>query len=194
MFCRRYPHTFSGRAASQTEFELTSLIDLLKYRGVRRYLEIGAREGDTFHEIMMSLPKGSFGLAVDLPGALWGKITTGNKLKTAIHDLRERGYDAHYLFGDSKSLEVIERVREFAPYDAVLIDGDHTYEGVKADWDNYSVMADLIAFHDIVGTGQYEKQHRNPVEVPRLWAELKGVKKEFVSVGSRMGIGVIERA
>ena len=79
-------------------------------------------------------------------------------------------------------------------YDAALLDGDHTYAGVSKDWQLYRNIAPIIAFHDIVGTGQAEKVHGNPVEVPRLWAEVKdsGVETvEFVSEGSKMGIGVV---
>src|SRR5690606_15397754 len=63
--------TFSGRQASQDEAELTGFLRLLQDRGVRRYLEVGARHGDTFHYLMTGLPVGSVGVAVDLPGALW---------------------------------------------------------------------------------------------------------------------------
>jgi hypothetical protein len=189
-----YPHTFSGRVASQMEDELKGYIELLKSRNVLKYLEIGARHGDTFHEIMINLPKGSLGVAVDLPGALWGKRTTADALRKAVTDLRKRGYEAHYILGDSRSEEVLKTVRAFAPFDAVLIDGDHTYQGVKTDYVNYSPFAPLIAFHDITGDGQREKVYGNPVEVPRFWNELKGNKTEFVAEGSKMGIGVIENA
>lgn len=189
-----YPHTFSGRVASQMKDELTPFIEFLKYKKVMKYLEVGARHGDTFHEIMINLPVGSLGVAVDLPGALWGKKTTGDALRRVVTDLRKRGYEVHYILGDSKSEEVLKTVRAFAPFDAALIDGDHTYEGVKADYQNYQSLAPVIAFHDIVGDGQIEKVYGNKVEVPRLWKELQGNKTEFVAKGSKMGIGVIENA
>jgi hypothetical protein len=66
--------TRSGRPPSQIEAELSGFIGLLQERNVRRYLEIGARHGDTFHEVMRSLPVGSVGVAVDLPGGLWGHV------------------------------------------------------------------------------------------------------------------------
>jgi hypothetical protein len=185
--------TFSGRKPSQNEFELRSFIEWLQANNVKRYLEIGARHGDTFHEVMINLPVGSYGLAVDLPGGLWGKSTTALSLQQAVDDLRQRGYVIDVILGDSTKADVINRVAQFAPFGAVLIDGDHRYEGVKSDWINYRDMAEIIAFHDIVGHGQIEKVHGNQVEVPRFWAEIKLENEcvvEFVAPGSTMGIGV----
>lgn len=186
--------TFSGRLASQNEWELRSFIALLRKHGVRRYCEIGSREGDTFHEIMTSLPAGSVGLACDLPGGLWGKVTTRFKLERAVSDLVRLGYPACTFFGDSTEPESVAFVKEAGPFDAILLDGDHTYEGVSKDWRLYGGMAPIVAFHDIVGDGQAEKVHGNPVEVPRLWAEVKasGARTiEFIAPGSKMGIGVV---
>lgn len=184
-------NTFSGRKASQNEFELRSFINYLQDCGVRKYLEIGARHGDSFHEIMLSLPEGSYGVAVDLPGALWGKKSSGDYLQNAAADLRSRGYLIDVIIGDSTAPKIVERVRAMGRFDAALIDGDHTYKGVKKDWDNYHDICDIVALHDIVGEGQFEKVRNTPVEVPRFWKELKVPNKiEFVDNGSLMGIGI----
>jgi hypothetical protein len=184
--------TFSGRKASQDEGELTAFVEFLRAAGVRRYLEIGSREGDTFHHVITEL--GASGVAIDLPGGLWGKSTTGGQLTAAIQALSNAGRDVRMVLGDSRSEGTKEMVRSYGPYDAVLIDGDHTYEGVKADWEAYRDLAPIIAFHDIVGEGQFERVTRRGVEVPRLWAEIKASGAEvveFVSPGSAMGIGVV---
>lgn len=182
--------TFSGRQASQNEWELRSFIALLKERGVTSYAEIGARHGDSFHEIMLSLPVGSRGVAVDWPGALWGKKSSVTSLTAACDDLRVRGYVIDMILGDSGSLEVAQQVGDT---DAVLIDGDHRYEAVKRDFGLYGYRR-ITALHDIVGHEQSEKMHGTPVEVPRFWAELKAAgcykPREFIAPGSRMGIGV----
>ena len=52
-----------------------------------------------------------------------------------------------------------------------MIDGDHTYEGVKRDFELYSRLTSrdgLIAFHDIV-PNRFDPE----IEVDRLWRELK---------------------
>lgn len=184
--------TFSTRRASQNAFELTSFVKYLNENGVKRYLEIGARHGDTFHHVMNALPKGSYGLAVDLPGGLWGTSKSANQLQIAMFDLKNKGYDAHMLLGNSTEKDVIEQIREHGPFDAVFIDGDHTLSGVTKDWEAYRDMAPIVAFHDIVGTGQKEKVSDNPVEVPLLWETIKKDYEciEFIDHHSNMGIGV----
>lgn len=188
--------TRSGRNPSQNEFELRSFIDLLRAREVGRYLEIGARHGDTFHEVMLSLPVGSVGVALDLPGGLWGTHKSRSHLQEAVHDLRQRGYHASVIFGDSKARNTKALVESRGPYDAVLIDGDHTLAGVTADWNAYGGLAKMVAFHDIVGADCVEKVRGNAVEVPVLWAELKAslTTCEFVDTDSKMGIGVVLRS
>lgn len=189
---KHYPKTFSGRRASQSEYELSSFINLLKDRGVKTYCEIGAREGDTFHEVVKSLDT-EYALAVDLPGGLWGKITTQHALKDAIKDLNDNGSHSDVIFGDSQAHEIIEKIHAKGPFDAILIDGDHTIEGVTKDWENYKDLSNIIAFHDIVGTGQAERVSGNKVEVPILWGQLKKEYEhiEFIDKESTMGIGVI---
>lgn len=185
--------TFSGRRPSQDESELRGFIQLLRDRGVTRYLEIGARHGDTFHEVMTSLPTGSVGVAVDLPGGLWGTEKSRNSLKAVVTDLKAKGYQASFVFGNSQTEATRKLIAGRGPFDAILIDGDHTLPGVMADWRNYGGMAPIVAFHDIVGTGQAEKVEGNPVEVPILWERIKAAHEvvEFVTSGSRMGIGVV---
>jgi hypothetical protein len=186
---------FSGRTKiSQNKFELESFIDLLKAENVKRYGEIGARHGDTFHSVMQSLPAWSSGVALDLPGGLWGDPKTRRYLERAVVDLEKRGYRASCMFGDSKASSTIGMFCGRGPYDAILIDGDHTLEGVTADWMNYRSMSRLVAFHDIVGTGQAERISNRPVEVPLLWKSIKSAGyrvQEFVAPGSKMGIGVV---
>jgi hypothetical protein len=185
--------TFSGRPPSQDEGELSGFIGLLQSEGVKRYCEIGARHGDTFHEVMLSLPVGSRGVAVDLPGGLWGTHRSRTCLERVVADLNGRGYRCSTIFGDSHTEATRKLVAGRGPYDAILIDGDHTLDGVTRDWLLYKDLAPLVAFHDIVGTGCAEKRHGKLVEVPMLWASLRErhEAREFVSDGSRMGIGAL---
>lgn len=186
--------TRSGRTASQNEIELRGFIAYLQKRNVGRYLEIGARHGDTFYEVMRSLPAGSVGVAMDLPGGLWGTVKSRTSLEEAAHELRKQGYDATVIFGDSRTDATRSLAQRRGPYDAILIDGDHSLAGVTADWTSYGSMAAIVAFHDIVGWDQAEKVFGTPVEVPILWASLRSQFKthEFIDDGSKMGIGVVD--
>ena len=185
--------TFSGRKASQNKYELEAFRDFLKAKNVTKYMEIGARHGDSFHFLMSALPVGSIGVAVDLPGALWGNLSSRDALRDAVNDLNAKGYFCQYVFLDSQKPETRKQVMDIAQFDAILIDGDHTLAGVLKDWNNYKDLAKYVAFHDIVGTGQYEKVFKNPVEVPLLWEELKKDYEtiEFIDTHSKMGIGVV---
>lgn len=183
--------TRSGREASQQPGELSALIDLFQYLGVTSYLEIGARHGDTFHTVMRSLPKGSRGVAVDLPDGPWGSCSSRESLFEAISDLGRYGYRVCEIIGDSASTAVREQVSDLGPFDAVLIDADHRYEAVKADFEHYK--APITALHDIDGhglvCGAYE------MGVPRFWAEIREQYpyREFIdpSDDRPMGIGVV---
>lgn len=189
----RRPATFSGRIASQESEELAAFIALLVSEGVTRYGEIGAREGDTFFDVMAALPAGSTGTALDFPGAAWGHKSTRPKLDRCVATLRAKGRNVTAMFGDSRAPATIRQFQGRGPYDAILIDGDHRLEGVTADWVNYRRSARIVAFHDIVGDGQTDKAG-NRVEVPKLWAVIResGWRvKEFVAPGSKMGIGVV---
>ena len=187
-------NTRSGARSGQLEFELSSLISLFQYRNVRTYLEVGARYGDTFYDVMMSLPKGSRGVCVDLPGDVWGNAKSQPHLESACDELREQGYDITLIIGNSTDQTIVDAVKALGPYDAALIDGDHRYKGVKTDYRNYGPMCSMVAFHDIVGYGQRHAASVN-VEVPRFWAEVREGQRvqEFVEPGSKMGIGVICR-
>ncbi len=97
--------------------------------------------------------------------------------------------------GDSHDGRTVACVRSFGPYDVVFIDADHTYEAVKADWENYGPMVKkggIVAFHDILPRDDYG--------VSQLWAEVKQGRRtiEIVSVepsewadDPHCGIGVV---
>jgi len=172
---------------------LRAFIAILQREGVRSYLEIGARHGDTFYEVMRALPRGAKGLAVDMPGGNWGSDTSRPALIACCVELEAQGYDTAALFGDSRCAATASIIARHGQWDAVFIDGDHLYESVKSDWLIYGNRARIVAFHDIAGVGQTSKQGALPVEVPRLWHEIKGGFRhvELIAEHSRMGIGVL---
>jgi hypothetical protein len=184
--------TLSGYHSSQLEGELKNLLTIAAPG--RSYLEVGARHGDTFYRVMMEMAPGARGVAVDWPGGPWGKAGTDEALRRAM-DRLSLLHDVHLLLGSSHWPETVEKTWSLCPdggFDLVFIDADHSYEGVRRDWELYGPMGKVVAFHDIVATDQGPK-----FGVPRLWEELKGRGdlrwKELVAQRPGMGIGVLWR-
>lgn len=187
------PIGFSGKFWLQHAGEINPFIELLKSEGIKSYLEIGCFMGDTFHAVGSSMPTGSRVVGVEFAKRMIGCPREASEIKASMararNDLKKQGKEAQVFFGSSRNEKIIEKVRELGPFDAVLVDGDHSLKGVTADWKNYGPMARIVAFHDIVGD--------NPSSVgPRpLWAQLKKTHRhrEFIATGTERGIGVLWR-
>ena len=75
------------------------------------------------------------------------------------------------------------------PIDLLMIDGDHSYEGVRRDFELYAPLVregGLVAFHDIL-----PHTRMSTVEVHRFWVEIRGgyEHEEFVSPSRDRGFG-----
>jgi hypothetical protein len=97
------------------------------------------------------------------------------------------------ILGDSHDPATVNQlVTELAgePIDMLFIDGDHTYEGVKADYELYSPLVrpgGVIGFHDICTHPTMPF-----IEVDKFWLSLLGDKEEIVCPPYTWGgIGVI---
>ena len=63
----------------------------------------------------------------------------------------DRLKDVKFILGDSHDQETLDQTKEFAPYDFLFIDGDHTREGVRKDYEMYAPLirvGGIVAFHD----------------------------------------------
>ena len=129
--------------AQQKPWELERLGDLILERGLKNALEVGTYAGGTAWFLR------ELGLAV-----------------TAIDRRPQRRVEGvRYVVGDSAE------VRLHGSWDLILIDADHSYEGVKADWERFWPMVNpggVLAFHDIA-----EHPPEVGCEVLRLWGEIR---------------------
>jgi hypothetical protein len=174
----------------QNKTELEWMLAVIRRLRVCSLLEVGSSFGGTLKRMASVLPKGSKIVSVDLPCDSTPKFLNPlASLKDTCRKLSLLGANVELLVGDSHDAEVVAAVKAHGPFDFCFIDGDHSYEGVKADWENYGPMCKVVGFHDIGG----------PVlGCTRFWRELKLEGRyrteECISYEDRhFGIGLVFR-
>lgn len=179
----------------QDEAELARYCEIIKQNEVSLYLEIGSKFGGSLWRVANSMPKGSRIIAVDLPNGTKSWTASRISLEWCIADLRDLGYDARIIWGDSQSADVIRKVGTLAPFDAIMIDADHRLPGVTNDWLNYGPMArNMVAFHDISWKRAPEWEGTR-IDVPKFWDSIKhAFRHEEIKLdqsGKNNGIGIL---
>lgn len=159
-------------------------------------LEIGTATGGTLFSWCLAAADNATLISLDLPdGPFGGGYPTW---KTAQYRSFARpGQTIHLIRGDSHSAALhqqLQRILGGRKIDFLFIDGDHTYEGVKQDFETYSKLVDphgLIAFHDIAPDRAKVPNHFVSV----FWNEVKGRydHQEFIRnpEQSKWGLGLI---
>jgi cephalosporin hydroxylase len=172
--------------------ELTRIIGKLRPRTV---LEIGTANGGTLLLwCQLADPEGTI-ISVDLPGGVHGGGYPfwRNFLYQSFAQKRQR---LRLLRRDSHAPDSQALVRALVAergVDFLFIDGDHTYEGVRMDFEGYAPLVNrggVIAFHDICIHPPEMRCEGN-----RLWEEIKGRYRHLEIIENRhqgwAGIGVL---
>ena len=180
----------------QIRSELAGFLELVEERRPRRVVEIGTADGGTLFLLAWFAADDATLVSVDLPAGRFGGGygVWRRSLYASFGKPRQRielvQADSH----DARTKRAVERILDHEPVDLLFIDGDHTYEGVAADFEAYAPLVrdgGLVALHDIA-PGPEEKVGG----VPRFWRELSGSARthELVhgSSGDGFGIGVVE--
>jgi predicted O-methyltransferase YrrM len=179
--------------ASQQVDEIVPALERIEGLRPQRVCEIGTAAGGTLYLLTR----------VSAPDALIVSID----LVIAPHTraLRERlarpGQRVVSLAGDSHSEETavrLERLLDGQPLDALFIDGDHSYEGVRADFERYGRLVrsgGIIALHDV--NEDFRTRHGIVTasisgDVPRFWRELKERHRteELIADPEQDGFGI----
>ncbi|MDE1828873.1 MAG: glycosyltransferase [Thaumarchaeota archaeon] len=164
----------------QIKTEIQKLLYVLEKTTVKTALEIGTAGGGTLFLLCKVLPLNATIISIDLPGGQYGGELYPEWKSTIYRDFRKKGQDLHLLRMDSHDPNTVTEVKKIVGgmgIDFILIDADHSYEGVKKDFEMYSKLVSdggIIAFHDInSGTEDHVGG------VPRFWSE---ISSKFPSV------------
>ncbi|MBI1840939.1 MAG: class I SAM-dependent methyltransferase [Verrucomicrobia bacterium] len=182
----------------QSEREIHGLFEAVSAQKPRAVMEIGTCHGGTLYMWCQAAHPNALLISLDLPSGEFGG---------GYRDCRAPLYNAfkrpsqhlHLVRADSHDPSNVSRIRELlggVSLDFLFIDGDHTYEGVKTDFELYSPLVapgGLVALHDIV-----KRSDQPRIEVWRFWDELKQsarVAGEWIESDPNrrsIGIGAIE--
>lgn len=177
----------------QKKGEVVALLELVASDRPSRVLEIGTLNGGTLFLLACAASRDARLLSLDLR-------QYNHAHRFLFRHFGCRSQKIHVQRIDSHAEETRRWVEEWfdrQPLDLLFIDGDHSYEGVRRDWELYSPLVrpgGLIALHDIVEGPEWAVG-----EVPRFWREVRDTLDDVVElVESRdqggYGIGVGRRA
>lgn len=175
----------------QSKYEFVALLRQLQKNTISRVLEIGTANGGTLFMYTRIAEKDATIVSVDLPGGAFGGGYSEKRIPLyksfALPDQR-----LELIRADSHLPETLNRVENIFDgnlVDFAFIDGDHTYEGVKSDFEMYSKLikeGGCVAFHDTI----YAEG------VKRFWSEISEKYEntwEWISdQDPKYGIGLLQ--
>jgi predicted O-methyltransferase YrrM len=176
----------------QVRSEIAALLRLLVDDPPRRILEIGTGRGGTLFLLGRAARRDAVLASIDLPGGDFGgtyRVESNILLRT----LARKGQTLRIIRADSHHASTLARVRQVfhdQAIDLLLIDGDHRYEGVRADFAMYSPLVrpgGRVAFHDIVPASADRVGG-----VPQFWKEVRHLDDslELVRDWNQQGFGI----
>jgi len=179
----------------QFKEELVQLAEEIEKLKPAVIVEIGTANGGTLFMSTRLAEDDALIVSIDLPGGDFGGGYP--EWKVPIYKSFARNNQRIELIrGNSHAEETFSKLKEVLKgreIDYLFIDGDHTYEGAKMDFEKYSTLVrkgGKIGFHDIV-------VHKgSQCDVYKLWNEVKEQyeHREFVNDWEQncFGIGIID--
>ena len=177
----------------QIKNEFRELLNLINHIELNNILEIGTANGGSLFSFCKLASNDATIISIDLPHGMFGggypdwKTPIYNFFKSGKQKLFLLREDSHSVVTSNK----VETILNGKKLDFLFLDGDHTYEGIKKDFNMYSALVKkggIIAFHDIAPNGIEERVGG----VPEFWNEIKFSYnyKEFVNNQNQTGYGI----
>ena len=157
----------------QSRTELEALLGEVARLRPATVVEIGTASGGTLFMLTRAAADDATFVSIDLPGGAFGGGYPQWRAPL-YRSFAKSGQRVHLLRRDSHDPSTLEALRDVLggrKVDFLLIDGDHTYEGVKKDFEMYRSLVrpgGMIGFHDIV---PHSKE--SGCEVNRFWNEIR---------------------
>ena len=156
----------------QDRREIAALLEHLRSQPPRTVVEIGTARGGTLFLLCQAAAADAFIVSLDLPYGRNGGGFPKWKEATYARFARPR-QQLQFLRGNSHdpaSRTALRTLLGDRQIDFLMIDADHSYDGVRQDFEMYAplVASDgLIALHDI-----RPNRHDPSIDVHRFWQEL----------------------
>jgi predicted O-methyltransferase YrrM len=176
----------------QIRSELNEFLDTVQRLKPRTVVEIGTAQGGTLCLLCRVADKRAAIISIDLPGGSFGG-GYADWQGVLYRAFSQTGQQMRLLRADSHSTATLANLREILggrEIDLLFIDADHTYEGVKQDFELYSPLVasgGIIGFHDIAPLAPSEDYG-----VHRFWDEVKHHYKsrEIIARHDQRGFGI----
>jgi cephalosporin hydroxylase len=190
--------TYSRLRAYQDPEEFARAALRIRELAPRVIVEIGTRDGGSLLVWTWSAPRPELVVSIDLPGGIHGGGFVSERTRLYRHVVEKRdGCRLEVIRADSQQESTRARLLEMLggrPIDFLYIDGDHRYEGVRAD---YSLYANLVRPGGIIGFHDIRLNTADPtIQVYRLWDEIKASGRKVEEIihepyQGRFGIGLV---
>jgi predicted O-methyltransferase YrrM len=157
----------------QIRSEILNLLRLVREKRPRTVLEIGTDRGGVLFLLTKLSASDATIVSIDLPETRGGYEEWRKRLYRSFAGPAQRMHFLKYDSHDSGAFLAAREILGGRKVDILFIDGDHTYEGVKRDFETYSPLVGeggLVAFHDVA----HHPFTGPDCEVDRFWNETKG--------------------